>query len=121
MAASIPVQEAAEKLVLHTVEITSNINNFPKKYRYTLVDRLIRTSMDIHDSICDANNQYNGEKRTEYIEQAISDCRKIKFYIKLVYKKLHPQCSVEYWNSMVKDIEKQLQNWRIDTIKRTKK
>lgn len=119
MTTKIPVQEAAEKLVSHTIEITSNARNFPQKYRYTLVDRLIRITMDIHDFICDANNAHTSNDRIKLIENAISSCRKVKFYIKFTYEKLHPKCSTGYWNGIVEDIEKQLGNWRTDTKKRT--
>ena len=34
----IPVLVAAENLCFHTMKICNNINNFPKKWRYTLVD-----------------------------------------------------------------------------------
>ena len=48
---TIPVQIDAEKLCEHTLIITNNLNNFPKKYRFTLVDRILRITFDIHDDI----------------------------------------------------------------------
>lgn len=51
---TIPVQIDAEKLCKHTLIITNNLDNFPKKYRFTLVDRVLRVAFDIHDNICDA-------------------------------------------------------------------
>lgn len=120
MADTIPVQLAAENLIFYTLGITDNINNFPKKYRYTIVDRLIKLTMNIHDEICDANNSYDKEERVKHIEQAISECRKTTFYVKLTYRKFHPECSVSYWDGMVQNIEEQLQNWRTDTKKRIK-
>lgn len=41
---TIPVQIEAEKLCKHTLTVTNNLNNFPKKYRFTLVDRIVRIS-----------------------------------------------------------------------------
>lgn len=114
---TIPVQIEAEKLCKHTLTVTSNLNNFPKKYRFTLVDRIVRISFDIHDNICDANNSYNMEERVWYIEKAISQCRKMKFYVRLCQEILRPKCSIEYWDQLIAGIEKQLQNWRTATKK----
>lgn len=114
---AIPVQIEAEKLCKHTLTVTNNLNNFPKKYRFTLVDRIVRISFDIHDDICDANNSYNMEERVWYIEKAISQCRKMKFYVRLCQEILRPKCSIEYWDQLIAGIEKQLQNWRTATKK----
>ena len=48
---NIPVAIDAKKLCFHTVKVTNNLNNFPKKYRFTLVDRIVRLSFDIYDAI----------------------------------------------------------------------
>lgn len=114
---TIPAQIEAEKLCKHTLTVTNNLNNFPKKYRFTLVDRIVRISFDIHDDICDANNSYNMEERVRYIEKAISQCRKMKFYVRLCQEILRPKCSIEYWDQLIAGIEKQLQNWRTATKK----
>lgn len=116
-ATTIPAQIDAEKLCKHTLVITNNLNNFPKKYRFTLVDLIVRISFDIHDFICDANNSYNMEERVWYIEKSISQCRKMKFYVRLCQEMLKPKCSIEYWDQLVAGIEKQLQNWRTATKK----
>ena len=65
---TIPVQIDAEKLCKHTLIITNTLNNFPKKYRFTLVDRILRITFDIHDDICNANNSYDMAQRVFYIE-----------------------------------------------------
>lgn len=113
---AIPVMVSAEKLCCHTLKVTQNLNNFPKKWRFTLVDRLVSCSMDIFDNIQDANI-FRGEQRIEYINRAISNCRKMKAYLRLVYEVLKPECSIPFWNDMVDDIEKQLTNWRASTKK----
>lgn len=112
---TIPAQMEAEKLCKHTLIITNNVDNFPKKYRFTLVDRVIRLSFDIHDLICDANNSYDMGERIRCIEKGISACRKLKFYIRLCKDVLKPKCSIEYWDSLVSEIEDQLSRWRVPT------
>lgn len=116
--AEISVQIDAEKLVAHTLKITSNLNNFPKKYRFTLVDRLLTLSFDIHDLICDANNTFDMTVRVSLIQEAVSKCRNLKFYIRLCNEVLKPECSILYWNNMVDGIEKQLLNWKAFTKKK---
>lgn len=112
---TIPAQLEAEKLCKHTLIITNNINNFPKKYRFTLVDRILSLAFDIHDHVCDANNSYDMKQRIRLIENGISSCRKLKFYIRLCKEVLDPQCSIEYWDGLVSGIEDQLSRWRIPT------
>lgn len=112
--ADIPVQIAAEQLCEHTLKITQNLNNFPKKYRYTIVDRIIQTALNVHSAILDANSS-RGNERIYYQEVGIRECRKLKFYIRLCQNVLHPKCSIEYWDSLVDNIEKQLLNWKTAT------
>lgn len=53
----------AEALCNHTLCLTGNLNNFPKKYRFTLVDELVRKSIEIYDRIQDANSTWDTQKR----------------------------------------------------------
>lgn len=110
--AIIPVQIDAEKLCKYTLKITGNLNNFPKKYRFTLVDRILSITFDIHDLICDANNTFDKDERSSMISSSISRCRKLKFYIRMTHEVLKPSCSVMYWDGMVSDIESQLLKWK---------
>lgn len=112
---TIPAQIEAEKLCKHTLIITNNLDNFPTKYRFTLVDRILRISFDIYDLICDANNSYDMGHRIRCIEDGISACRKLKFYIRLCKEVLKPKCSIRYWDGLVSEIEDQLSRWRVPT------
>ena len=116
----IPVMVDTGKLFNHTLRVTQNLNNFPKKYRYTLVDKILNLSMDIYDNISDANYSRN-EKRIEHQEEAIKACRKLKFYLRQIYDVLHPECSMSYWAEMVKKIQDQLINWKAATEKAQKR
>lgn len=109
---TIPVQIDSEFLCCHTLKITNNLNNFPKKYRFTLVDRILSITFDIHDKICDANNTFCKDERIRYLDEVISCCRKLKFYIRLTYEVLSPKCSVVYWDNLVSNIETQVVNWK---------
>lgn len=115
----IPVLVSAENLCAHTMKICNNINNFPKKWRYTLVDRTINATLDIRQYINEANHE-SGEERVYCIDKSIRSCEDLKFYIKLCHEVLHPQCSIPYWDEMVENIEKQLHNWKSYTRKQLK-
>lgn len=108
----IPVQLDAEALCKHTLRITNNLDNFPKKYRFTLVDRILSITFDVHDYICDANNTFDAAERTRNIDLAVSSCRKLKFYVRMCHEILKPKCSVEHWNDYIAKIEKQLRSWK---------
>lgn len=110
----IPVLILADKLCVHTLKVTQNLNNFPKKYRFTLVDKIVACSLNIYGNIVDANLN-RGQKRIEYQTKAIGNCRKMKYYLKLTYEILKPECSITYWNGMIVEIEKQLTSWKEST------
>lgn len=107
----IKVKVDAKHLACHTLKVTQNLNNFPKKYRFTLVDKLVSCSLNILSNIEDANS-YGGLQRIRYQTQAISECEKLKVYLEITMNVLHPKCSISYWNSLVDEVEQQLKNWR---------
>lgn len=115
-----PVMRDSRKLCYYTLRVTQNLNNFPKKYRYTLVDRLISSALDIHDNISDANLSW-GSERIVYQTEAIKSCRKMDFYLQCVYEVLKPKCSIPHWSAMLENIEKQIVNWRAATKKSLEK
>lgn len=108
---NIPVAIDAKKLCFHTMKVTNNLNNFPKKYRFTLVDKVVRLSFDIYDAIIDAN-ETRGVERVEYISKGIKNCRKMKFYLELTLEVLKPECSITHWTSLIDKVETQLIKWK---------
>ena len=65
----------AKELVLHSFKLTSNCNRYPKKYRHSLVDRIQNKSMDIYETLLEANrinNVTNKKERCETITKAIT-------------------------------------------------
>ena len=113
------MQIDAENLCSYTLKLTNNLNNFPKKYRFTLVDRLLTNTFDLYDNIVFANS--NSDKdRIKYIKQAIARCNQILFYLRMIYEVLHPQCNIELWSTKVSKIQSQLINWQTYTNKHIK-
>ena len=104
----------AKKLATHTIKVTNNLNNFPKKYRYNIVDKIINASLLICNYIVEANN-FNGSTRIAYQTKAIAECEKMKIYIELALNVLHVKCSISYWNRLIDTVETQLKKWRKST------
>lgn len=106
----------AKDLALHTFKLTSNCNRYPKKYRHSLVDRIQIKSMDIYETLLEANrvnNVTHKHQRCEMITRAITLCDELLFYIELSMNlELLNASSAEYWSKMVTDVKYMAIAWR---------
>lgn len=106
----------AKELAVHSFKLTSNINRYPKKYRHSLGDRIQLRSLDIYDTLLEANrinNVTNKYLRCEKITQAITYCDELLFYIELSME-LTDQTkeSIQYWSKLVTDVKYMSIKWR---------
>lgn len=103
-------------LVEHTIRLTSNPNRYPKKYRFSLVDKMANKSMNIYECLVEANRtslQCMKRERLELITKSIVYCDELLFYIELSSKlNIINQKSMEYWSKMVKDVKYMSIKWR---------
>ena len=106
----------AKELAVHSFKLTSNCNRYPKKYRHSLVDRIQIRSLDIHDTLLEANRINNSSykrERCETITKAITYCDELLFYIELSMNLgLLNDRSAEYWSKMVCDVKYMSLAWR---------
>lgn len=106
----------AKALAVHSFKLTSNCNRYPKKYRHSLVDRIQIKSLEIHDTLLEANrinNQSRREERCEMITRAITYCDELQFYIELsMGLELLSDSSAAYWSKMVSDVKYMSIAWR---------
>lgn len=106
----------AKELAVHSFKLTSNINRYPKKYRHSLVDRIQIKSLDIYETLFEANrinNVTNKRERCETITRAITICDELLFYIELSMNlDLLSANSAEYWSKMVTDVKYMSLAWR---------
>lgn len=112
----------AMQLAEHTFRLTSNPNRYPKKYRFSLVDRMNLKAMNIYESLMEANRTDIKEYKRYRLElqtRAITYCDQLLFYIELS-KKLDVinTKSMEYWSKMVSDIKYMTIAWRTNDRKR---
>ena len=106
----------AKELAVHSFRITSNCNRYPKKYRHSLVDRIQIKSLDIYETLLEANRINNAtrrQERCEAITKAITFCDELLFYIELSMSlDLLKDNSAEYWSKMVCDVKYMSIAWR---------
>ena len=105
----------AKELVIHTVKITSNCNKFPKKYRFTLCDRMQNKAMSIYELLLEANRTLLSNKvtRSELQTKAIMNCDQLLFYIEMCMElDIIAANSAEYWSKLVTDIKYMTLKWR---------
>ena len=106
----------AKDLAVHSFKLTSNCNRYPKKYRHSLVDRIQVKSLDIYETLLEANrinNVSHKRERCEMITRAITICDEMLFYIELsMILQLLTDKSAEYWSKMVQDVKYMSIAWR---------
>lgn len=106
----------AKELAVHSFNLTSNCNRYPKKYRHSLVDRIQIKSLDLHDTLLEANRTSNLDRkreRCELITQAITLCDELLFYLELSMQlDLINDKSTAYWSKMVTDVKYMAIAWR---------
>ena len=98
----------SKELAVHTIKVTSNCNKFPKKYRFTLCDKMQNKSMNIYELLLEANrvNLSDIKTRNELQTKAILNCDELLFYIEMCLQLniIQPN-SAEYWSKLVSDIK----------------
>lgn len=106
----------AKELAMHSFRLTSNCNRYPKKYRHSLVDKIQIKSLEIYETLLEANrinNVTNKFLRCETITKAITYCDEMLFYIELSMNlSLLNKQSAAYWSKMVSDVKFMSIAWR---------
>lgn len=112
----------AKNLAEHTFRITSNCNRYPKKYRFSLVDKKQNKALEIYEYLYEANRtnwETCLEERSELQTKAITHCDELLFYIELSMKlNIINVKSMEYWSKMVADVKHMAIAWRTGDKKR---
>ena len=107
----------AKNLVKHTFLMT-NERRFPKKYRFTIVNRLHDLTLDIFECIQEAN-ELDLSDPAEYRERryqqkkALTKCKTVLFLIELSLENgliSNDQCAA--WSKCVLDVKYMTAKWR---------
>ena len=106
----------AKELAKHTLVLTSNCNRYPKKYRFSLVDKMQNKCLNIYEALFEANRTDIKDYKRERLElqtNAITYCDELLFYIELSYElNIINSGSMEHWSKMVSDIKHMAIAWR---------
>lgn len=106
----------AKELATYTVKVTSNCNNFPKKFRFSVVDKMQNHALEVYEKLLEANRQkINSGKgaRMELQTQAITKCDLLLFYIELAFElNIISNARTEYWTGLVGDVKHMTLAWR---------
>ena len=106
----------AKELATHTLRVTSNANRYPKKFRFSLVDKMQNKSMEIYEMLFEANRtdiKAYKRDRLELQTKTITYCDDLLFYIEMSHE-LHiiNSDSMGYWSKMVSDVKHMAIAWR---------
>lgn len=106
----------AKELAFHSFTITSNSNRYPKKYRHSLCDKIQIKSLEIYETLFEANrinNVIDKRSRCEMITKAITYCDELLFFIELSMNLgLLGGSSPEYWSKLTSDVKYMAIAWR---------
>lgn len=112
----------AKELAKHTLIITSNCNRYPKKWRFSLVDKMQNKALEIYEYLHEANRtdlKDYARERFELQTKAITMCDQLLYYIELSYQlNIINIKSTEYWSKMVSDVKHMAIAWRSTDKKR---
>lgn len=74
----------AKNLAKHTLQITSNCNRYPKKYRFSLVDKMQNKALEIYEYLHEANRtdlREYARERSELQTKAITCCDELDRFV----------------------------------------
>ena len=102
----------AADLIDYTLNLTDNKNHFPKKIRFTIVNRIQERVLSIYEKLLEANeifpicNETDRIRRLELQRAALTDCKMLLFYIELSRKRGYiDKGSFEYWTKKTLDVK----------------
>lgn len=108
----------AKDLVKHTFTITNSTERFPKKYRFTLVNRIQDKAVDIYECALEANelNLFDAQEfkeRQRLQAQAMTYCKELLFFIELSHEQGFTSAgSCEYWSKLALEVKYMLAAWK---------
>ena len=112
----------AKELAKHTLILTSNCNRYPKKWRFSLVDKMQNKALEIYEYLHEANRtdlKDYARERFELQTKAITMCDQLLYYIEMSYQlNIINIKSTEYWSKMVSDVKHMAIAWRSTDKKR---
>jgi hypothetical protein len=117
-AGEMTVVTKAKDLVKHTFTLTENTERFPKKFRFTLVNRLQNRSVDIFDCLIEANeldlrDPTEARQRERLQAKALTHLKEFLFLLELSFESGRINAkSLEYWSKLAFDVMYMTKAWK---------
>jgi len=120
----------AKELAIYTVRITQNEKHFPKKYRFTVVQKIQDKAIDILDMLTIANEMFPLDKdgnfhkdiydrRIIYQREAVAACRSLMTMIDVAIELFDINVSgIEHWTALVIEVRNKANAWITSDAKR---
>lgn len=108
----------AKDLVKHTFTITNSTNRYPKKYRFTLVNRMQNRVLDIYECLLEANElnltiPTEKQQRQALQAKALTYCKELLFFIELSFEMQFISAgSCEHWSKLACDVKYMATAWK---------
>lgn len=105
-------------LVKHTFTVTSNPKRFPRKYRFTLVNRMQDKAVQIYECALEANEKdlrdaQEKQERQKLQANALTYCKELLFFIELSKDmNLISFDACEYWSRMATEVKYMIAAWK---------
>jgi hypothetical protein len=107
----------AKKLEYHTLVITSNEKRYPKKYRFSIVNRMQDYAMNIIGDLMEANDislndLIDRQMRLRLQRSALRNCRLLLHYIEVSYRlQFIDSGSFEHWAKIANSVRNMIAAW----------
>lgn len=108
----------AKDLVKHSFTITSNTTKFPKKFRFTLVNRIQDKAVEIYQCAIEANEldlriEEDHRERQKLQAKALAYCKELLFFIELSHEMgFISSGSCEYWSKLAVEVKAMIAAWK---------
>lgn len=112
------VLPVASNLIDYTLDLTDNAKRFPKKVRFSVVNRIQDRVLSIRDNLVDANEIYPIRTERDRVDRlvfqrnALTDCKKLLFLIELSKKRGYiDRGTFERWTKLTLDVKFMAAAW----------
>ena len=108
----------AKDIVKHTFTITNSTERYPKKYRFTLVNRIQEKAVDIYEMALEANEldlrQPDEHRQRQRLQaKALTYCKELLFFIELSQEMgFISMKSCEYWSKLTLEVKYMIAAWK---------
>lgn len=105
-------------LIDYTLDLTNNVNHYPKKVRFTIVNRIQDRVLSIYENLLAANEIYpirseeDKVRRLALQRDALTDCKMILFFIELSKKRGYIDTGTfDHWTKITLDVKFMTAAW----------